>query len=73
MILSAAKLRRRFYPAKLWRQGKVGEIYDKFVCGSDQVWCTTTTYVDPLMYLRFAPQEKRIAYAPSLGRDYIPN
>lgn len=69
----AAKLRRRFYPAKLMRQGKVGEIYDKFVCGSDQVWCTTTTYVDPLMYLRFAPQEKRIAYAPSLGRDYIPN
>jgi len=46
--------------------------YSKFICGSDQVWCSTTTYVDPLMYLRFAPQEKRIAYAPSIGRDYIP-
>ncbi len=66
------RVKRRFYPAKLMKKNKVGKIYDKFICGSDQVWCTTTTYVDPLMYLRFAPQEKRIAYAPSLGRDYIP-
>lgn len=49
-----------------------GDAYSKFICGSDQVWCSTTTYVDPLMYLRFAPKEKRIAYAPSIGRDYIP-
>ena len=46
--------------------------YHKFICGSDQIWTSTTLYVDPLMYLRFAPQEKRIAYAPSIGRDYIP-
>ncbi|MDD3139529.1 MAG: polysaccharide pyruvyl transferase family protein [Lachnospiraceae bacterium] len=68
-----SNIKRRFYPAKLMNKGKVGEMYDKFVCGSDQVWCTTTTYIDPLMYLRFVSQEKRIAYAPSLGRDYIPN
>lgn len=49
-----------------------GTEYSKFVCGSDQVWCSTTTYVDPLMYLRFAPCGKRIAYAPSIGRNYIP-
>lgn len=47
--------------------------YFKFICGSDQVWCTTTLYPDPMMYLRFTPKEKRIAYAPSLGRNYIPN
>lgn len=47
--------------------------YFKYVCGSDQIWSATTLYVDPLMYLRFAPIEKRIAYAPSLGRDYIPD
>ncbi len=47
--------------------------YSKFICGSDQVWCSTTTYVDPLMYLRFAPRNKRIAYAPSIGRNYIPS
>ena len=26
-----------------------------------------------MMYLRFSPRTKRIAYAPSLGRDYIPS
>lgn len=46
--------------------------YKKVICGSDQIWCSTTLYVDPLMYLRFAPTSKRIAYAPSIGRDYIP-
>ncbi len=49
-----------------------GNEYKKFICGSDQIWCSTSLYVDPMMYLRFAPQNKRIAYAPSLGRDYIP-
>ena len=66
-------VKRKFYPVKKMKKNQVGKIYDKFVCGSDQVWCTTTTYVDPLMYLRFVPKEKRIAYAPSLGRDYIPS
>lgn len=47
--------------------------YSKFICGSDQVWATTTLYPDPMMYLCFAPCEKRVAYAPSLGRNYIPN
>lgn len=46
--------------------------YKKFICGSDQVWASTALYVDPLMYLRFAPEEKRVAYAPSIGRDTIP-
>lgn len=49
------------------------DTFFKFICGSDQIWCSTTLCPDPLMYLRFAPQNKRIAYAPSLGRDYIPN
>lgn len=66
-------IRRSFYPAKMMNKRNIGKQYDKFICGSDQIWCTTTLYVDPLMYLRFAPKEKRIAYAPSLGRDYIPN
>lgn len=66
-------IRRSFYPSKMMNKRNVGKWYDKFICGSDQIWCTTTLYVDPLMYLRFAPKEKRIAYAPSLGRDYIPN
>lgn len=68
-----SRIKRTFYPAKMMKQCKVGRAYDKFICGSDQIWCTTTLYVDPLMYLRFAPKEKRVAYAPSLGRDYIPS
>ena len=47
--------------------------FHKFICGSDQIWCSTTLYPDPLMYLRFAPSEKRVAYAPSIGRSYIPS
>lgn len=62
-----------FYkPGELDRMAAT-EKYYKFVCGSDQIWCTTTLYPDPMMYLRFVPKEKRVAYAPSLGRNYIPN
>ena len=46
--------------------------YIAFVCGSDQVWNSASYYVDPFYYLRFAPKEKRIAFAPSFGRDFIP-
>ncbi len=39
--------------------------------GSDQIWNSSTMYVDPMYYLRFAPAEKRVALAPSFGRDFI--
>lgn len=39
--------------------------------GSDQIWNSSTLYVDPLYYLRFAPQKKRVAFAPSFGRDFV--
>lgn len=66
-------IRRRFYsPDELKKVGQ-SDIYYKYICGSDQIWCTTTLYPDPLMYLRFAKKNKRIAYAPSLGRSYIPD
>ncbi|SJN37916.1 hypothetical protein FM115_07680 [Marinilactibacillus psychrotolerans 42ea] len=43
------------------------------ICGSDQIWKTTNIYIDPIYYLKFAPKEKRIAYAPSFGKSEIPN
>lgn len=43
------------------------------MCGSDQVWNSAVFYVDPFYYLRFAPREKRIAFAPSFGRNYVPD
>lgn len=39
--------------------------------GSDQIWNSSTMYVDPMYYLRFAPLEKRVAFAPSFGRDFV--
>ena len=39
--------------------------------GSDQIWNSSTLYVDPLYYLRFAPKQKRIALSPSFGRNFI--
>ncbi len=57
-----------------WRELKKiakSDEYQAFLCGSDQIWNGDALYVDPFYYLRFAPQKKRIAFAPSLGRAYI--
>lgn len=52
---------------------KSAKKYYKYVCGSDQIWNANAVYVDPLYYLQFAPREKRVAYAPSFGGDYVPD
>ena len=39
--------------------------------GSDQIWNSSTMYIDPIYYLRFATANKRIALAPSFGRDFV--
>lgn len=54
------------------RRSARGPEWQAFICGSDQVWNSSAFYVDPFYYLRFAPRNKRIAYAPSFGRSYIP-
>ena len=48
--------------------------YDAFVCGSDQIW-NPTFYGknNPAYFLRFAPQQKRIAYSPSIGLPAMPD
>ena len=67
-----ANFQRSFYSSREIKGVAKSDKYQKFICGSDQVWSSTTLYPDPMMYLRFAPRSKRIAYAPSLGRNYIP-
>lgn len=47
------------------------EDYVAFLCGSDQIWSGDTLYVDPQYYLRYAPEQKRIAFAPSFGKDAV--
>lgn len=50
----------------------LAEKYDFFITGSDQVWHPASGVHSDLMFLAFAPKEKRIAYAPSFGVDQIP-
>lgn len=49
------------------------EAKDSVACiaGSDQLWDPTTLYVDPMYYLRFAPKDKRISFATSMGHDFV--
>lgn len=53
---------------------ELGQAYDIFVTGSDQVWNSLYNGgVDKALFLDFAPEEKkRTAYAASFGMDYIP-
>lgn len=46
--------------------------YQCFVTGSDQVWNPYYEGADPFYYLTFAPKGKRIAYAPSISVEQIP-
>ena len=50
----------------------LNEIYDAFICGSDQVW--TPIYFDSKYFLDFVENtNKMIAYAPSMGASKIEN
>ena len=48
--------------------GEANDIYDGFVCGSDQVWNPLLSSLDDIYWLKFANSDKcKIAYAPSIG------
>lgn len=52
----------------------LNKTYDKFICGSDQVWNPTYRLNDNLYFnlLEFASPDKRIAYAVSIGISVLP-
>lgn len=50
---------------------EVADEYDFFVVGSDQVW--NPGWHPPYIFLEFVPQEKKIAYAASIGAAEIPD
>lgn len=52
------------------RQPGYPDRYDAYVCGSDQVWNPNLTSAE--YFLQFAPEQKRIAFAPSFGVGVIP-
>ncbi len=55
-------------PAEL---SNLNNIYDAFICGSDQIW--NPTHINRRYFLDFAERGKRIiSYAPSLGTKRLP-
>lgn len=50
----------------------IGKDFDACVCGSDQIWNPLYTKCNPVFFLKFMPENKRIAYAPSIGTGDIP-
>ena len=64
----------RFFSPKLISEEEkksVGEEYDKFIVGSDQIW-NVDIKVDAFNFLQFAPRDKRIVLAASFGISEIP-
>ncbi len=49
------------------------DAFAAFVCGSDQVWKTSLPGLHSFFFLRFADNDKRIAYAPSFGSSEVPS
>lgn len=49
----------------------LGELYDYFVIGSDQIWNPNIRWGNSFDFAQFAPREKRIALAPSFGVSHI--
>lgn len=47
------------------------EEYNYFFTGSDQVWNGASVLGHDMFFLRFAPQNKRIAWAPSFGSGEV--
>ena len=54
-------------------ESKYIDIYDAYICGSDQIWNPTYKSTGSAYFLQFAPEYKRIAFAPSFGLSRIPD
>ena len=50
----------------------LGEQYDYFAVGSDQIWNPTLRKGSAFDFIQFASQNKRIAFSPSFGVSSIP-
>lgn len=60
-------------PYTSWNSLKSDSVrYDAVICGSDQIWRNPKDgIIEPFYFLQFVNKSKRIAYAPSIARDYI--
>ena len=53
-----------------WKESNVGDKYDEYICGSDQIWTPSKTN-QPFYFLNFT-NRKKIAYSVSVGTKVIP-
>lgn len=51
----------------------IADMYDYFICGSDQVWNPNFSFNSEVEFLTFAKNGQRIAYSPSFGVSQIPD
>lgn len=51
---------------------KLGEKYDYYITGSDQVWNPNFNRMSDIDFLKFAPKEKRNSFSASFGISEIP-
>ena len=61
---------KRLYCRKQYK--KVVKDADLFITGSDQIWNPYCGGFNPMMFLEFAGDKKRIAYSSSISRPFIP-
>lgn len=63
----------KYYIDKNHINKSIGEKYDTFFIGSDQVWNPTFDRVSDIDFLAFAPKKKRNSFSASIGTDEIPD
>ena len=51
----------------------LGEKFDFMIAGSDQIWNPYWEGTQPIYFMQFVPENKRIAYAASFGVSSIPD
>lgn len=86
LFLFNKKVLKKWNKIKIWIKNNINESkkitsykeleeyakdYCAIICGSDQIWNNANNIVNPFNYLQFVNKKKRIAYAPSIARDYI--
>lgn len=56
-----------------YKNSKLGNMYDAFLCGSDQIWNPKYPFLNGGCFGDFPNAKKRIAYAVSFGEPCIPD
>lgn len=57
---------------EFYAESRLGQRYDAFICGSDQVWNPFTPYMNGIFFADIPNVKKRISYAASFGVEELP-